>query len=137
MYFSIPSEHDTMTSALGDPLHQFSALNAEAWNRNTFDELARLIGARRANELAARFRSDLCDRFADVMDREWVRRDAHAVTSTAQVLGFARLSQAARSLEKACEADEAIDAKLKALMIAKFNATDALNGCLSLEQTPM
>jgi HPt (histidine-containing phosphotransfer) domain-containing protein len=126
-----------MTSALGDPLHQFSALNAEAWNGKTFDELARLIGARRANELVARFRSDLCDRFADVMDRERVRRDAHAVTSTAQVLGFARLSQAARSLEKACEADEAIDAQLKALMIAKFNATDALNGCLLLEQTPM
>jgi HPt (histidine-containing phosphotransfer) domain-containing protein len=126
-----------MTKALGHPLHPFSALNAEAWNRKTFDELVRLIGARRANELATRFRSDLCDRFADVTDRERVRRDAHAVTSTAQVLGFARLSRAARSMEKACEAHEAIDAKLQALMIAKFNATKALTGSLSQEQTPM
>jgi HPt (histidine-containing phosphotransfer) domain-containing protein len=124
-------------SALGNPLNQSSAINAEAWNRTTFDELVCLIGAGRANELAARFRSDLRGRFADLMDRESVRRDAHAVTSTAQVLGFARLSQAARSLEKACEVHEVLDAKLLALMIAKFNATDALTGCLSLEQTSM
>jgi hypothetical protein len=126
-----------MTSAPGHHLQRFSALNAEAWNRKTFDELVRLIGALRANELAARFRSDLCDRFLDVMDREWVRRDAHAVASTAEMLGFARLSQAARSLEKACETHEAIDAKLQALMIAKFIATDTLTGSLSADHTPM
>ena len=126
-----------MTNATGHPLLDTSAIDNDAWNRKTFEVLMALIGARKANEIAARFRSDLGDRFADVMNREAVRRDAHAVTSTAGMLGFAQLSQAARSLEAACESGEAFGANLQALMNAKFNATHALRSSTALGQTAM
>jgi HPt (histidine-containing phosphotransfer) domain-containing protein len=122
-----------MTRVLGHPLQHSSAIHAEAWNQTTFDDLGRLVGAFKANELAVRFCADLRNRFADAVNRELMRRDAHAVTSTAEVLGFTQLSQAARSLEDACEAREAIDAKLQALLIAKFNAISALEGYPALE----
>jgi HPt (histidine-containing phosphotransfer) domain-containing protein len=115
-----------MTSALECPLPDASAIRDGAWNTGTFDELMTLIGARAANTLAARFRSDLRNRFANVANREQLRRDAHAVASTSEVLGLLQLSRAARSLEAACETDEAIESSLRALRTAKVNATRAL-----------
>jgi HPt (histidine-containing phosphotransfer) domain-containing protein len=124
-----------MTNAVGDLSLGASTINGEPWNRRTFGELMDLIGARKANDLAALFRSDLHNRFADAMNRELLRRDAHAVTSTSGVLGFTQLSQAARGLEAACETGEAFDSKLQALLIAKAEATNALSGCMTPETT--
>jgi hypothetical protein len=124
-----------MMNELGRPSLGTSAIDGDAWNRGTFGDLIDLIGARVANNLAMRFRSDLCNRFADVTNRELVRRDAHAVTSTSEVLGFTRLSQAARLLEAACGTGEAIDFSLQALMIAKVDSILALNDSLAPEWT--
>jgi HPt (histidine-containing phosphotransfer) domain-containing protein len=124
-----------MTKALDRPLLDTSTTGNGQWNRRTFDELMDLIGARKANDLAARFRSDLRNRIADVTNRELVRRDAHAIASTSEVLGLVQLSQAARSLESACENGEAFESSLRAFLIAKVNATVALRGCIAAGNT--
>ncbi len=124
-----------MTKRSGRPLLDASAIEGVAWNRRTFDKLVNLIGARAANDLATRFRSDLRDRFADARNRERLRFDAHAVTSTSELLGFATLSQAARRLDKAFETGDAIDASLLTLMIAKADAIRALDEFITLAQT--
>jgi HPt (histidine-containing phosphotransfer) domain-containing protein len=124
-----------MTNALGRPFLDTSAIDDDVWNRRTFDKLMDLIGARMASNIATRFRSDLRDRFVDVTSRERVRRDAHAVTSTSELLGFAKLSHAARRLETACETGEGFDASVLALMIAKVNALNALSDYMAPEQS--
>jgi HPt (histidine-containing phosphotransfer) domain-containing protein len=124
-----------MTNAVGHLSLDTSTIDGEPWNRSVFGELMDILGARRANDLAARFRLDLNKRFADVMSRELLRRDAHAIRSTSEVLGFARLSQAARALEAACETGGAFDSSLQALLIARAEATHALSGCIAPETT--
>jgi HPt (histidine-containing phosphotransfer) domain-containing protein len=124
-----------MTNAVRRPLLDTAKADDEPWNQKTFGALKDLIGAREAIDLAARFRSDLHNRFADVMSRELLRRDAHAITSTSEVLGFVQLSRAARSLEAACETGEAFGSILQALVLAKAKATNALRCCIAPEQT--
>jgi hypothetical protein len=122
-----------MTNAFGGPLLDSSAIDDDAWNHKTFDRLMNLIGARLANNLAARFKLDLRNRFADMTNRELVRRDAHAVTSTSEVLGLAKLSQAARRLETACETGEAFESSLQRFLMARIDATHALSNYMAPE----
>ncbi len=124
-----------MTNAFDYPSLWTSRTDVGAWNRAKFEELVDLIGARVANNLAMRFRLDLRKRFVNPMNRESLRRDAHAVTSSSELLGFAKLSRAARDLEKAFETGEAFDSSLQSLMIAKNEAIHALDESLAPGQT--
>jgi hypothetical protein len=126
---------DLMTKALRRPLLDVPKGDGDTWRRGIFDGLVALIGAHKANELATRFRLDLGERFADGKNRERIRRDAHAVASTAEVLGFLRLSRAARSLEAAYERGGAFDRCLKALVIARGEAINALSSPIASHQT--
>ena len=72
------------------------------WNRSTFDGLRAVLGDEKAGSILSSFWLDLCQRFADGDDGELLRRDAHVVKSTAGLLGFESLGEAAQSLEAAC-----------------------------------
>ncbi len=124
-----------MSNIFDRPLLGASRTAVGAWNRAKFEEVVDMIGARVANNLAIRFREDLRKRFTNMSNRESLRRDVHAVRSSSELLGFAKLSQAARRLETAFETGEAFDASLAALMIAKDDTIQALDESLAPGQT--
>jgi PAS domain S-box-containing protein len=71
-------------------------------------ELRHLLGADKSRDLLARFRDDLTTRLADP-DPAGLKADAHALISSAGLLGFRRLSALARALEDAIGAVSASD----------------------------
>ena len=72
------------------------------WNRAIFDDLRTILGEAKTDTILSNFWLDLCRRFESHDDGELLRRDAHVVKSTAGLLGFESLGEAARSLEAAC-----------------------------------
>ncbi len=115
-----------MLSMRPDAISDLSAESADGWDRVVFRNLSSLIGEIRAKEIAGRFRSDLGRRFLDVEDREILRRDAHAVTSSAGMLGFANLCNAARQLEATCEGGAPIPDCIAKVERAKEEAVQAI-----------
>lgn len=97
------------------------------WNEGVFTDLSGLIGPEKAEPILARFQGDLAQRFADVGDRDTLRRDAHAVTSMAGMLGFAGLSALAKTLEVACRDGGDITGSLTAFMQARQAVTVLLD----------
>ncbi len=101
---------------------------AEAvWAQPVFTDLAGLIGTEKAEAILGRFQGDIVERFADLGDRDMVRRDAHAVTSMAGMLGFAGLSARAKALEIACRNGSDITASLMDFMQVRQAVTILLN----------
>jgi HPt (histidine-containing phosphotransfer) domain-containing protein len=65
------------------------------------DELEGVGGAAMVERLLDQFATNYRTRFVD-LDRAQIARDAHALVSSAGMLGLTRLSQACVRLEKAC-----------------------------------
>ncbi len=108
---------------LRNPSSRHDAQDAMAeWDEPTYTRLSDLIGHAKADAILARFATDLAARFA-ITEREALRRDAHAVISTAGMLGFLRLSALARDLEAACSDGADVDAPFAALQRARDAAT--------------
>lgn len=101
--------------------HQGSA--GAVWNEHVYTDLAGLIGREKAEPILVRFQGDLVHRFGDLGDRETLRRDAHAVTSMAGMLGFMGLSMLAKALEVACRDGSDISASLLDFMQARQAVT--------------
>lgn len=104
-------------------MHDDQGAAAAVWNERVFTDLAGLIGAAKAESILARFQADLAQRFADLGDHDTVRRDAHAMTSMAGMLGFASLCTSAKALEIACRNGSDIAARLEAFMQARQAVT--------------
>lgn len=100
-------------------MHDDQGPAAAVWNEGVFTDLAGLIGAAKAESILARFEADLAQRFADLGDHDTVRRDAHAVTSMAGMLGFSGLSALAKALEIACRNGSDIAGGLEDFMRAR------------------
>lgn len=100
----------------------------DVWNERVFADLAGLIGPAKAEPILARFHGDLVQRFGDLGDRDAVRRDAHAVTSMAGMLGFTGLSALAKALEIACRDGSDITASLAAFLQGRRAVTALLDG---------
>ncbi len=64
-------------------------------------DLETIGGDAMVERLLDRFETDCRERFAD-LDRSRIARDAHALVSSAGMLGMRRLSQACAGLEAAC-----------------------------------
>ena len=112
----------------GDPCHAASGgfgmhntppAGHEVWNEGIFTDLSGLIGSPKAQAILIRFQGDLNQRFGQLGDREALRRDAHAVTSMAGMLGFKWLSGLAKTLELACQGGGDIAPSLSAFMQAR------------------
>jgi PAS domain S-box-containing protein len=84
-------------------------------------ELSAMIGADKTRELLLRFRDDLPDRFSSTAAPA-LEADAHSTVSTAGLLGFARLSAAAATLEKAISTGADYEASLDAVLAARAEA---------------
>jgi PAS domain S-box-containing protein len=89
-----------------------------ALDRKCQSELARLIGVEKAHELLMRFREELPDRFSSAAP-EALKADAHALASTAGLLGFAKLSAAAGALEQAIETGGDVSPQLSAVLAGR------------------
>lgn len=88
-----------------------------------FADLQRLLGPDKSGDLLARFRDDLTTRFADPAPAS-LKADAHALISSAGLLGFRRLSVLARALEDAFSlGDEDALATAQARLLACRMAT--------------
>lgn len=98
---------------------------AEGFDRSVYDGLAALLGAGPVGGMARRFGVDLQSRFAGASP-DALRRDAHAVTSSAGMLGFVELSLAARTLERACVAGADLAPPLVAVLAARDEASRCL-----------
>lgn len=100
--------------------------DAEAWNTTVFTTLGELLGQAKIEGIASRFQADLQARFSDRNSREILRRDAHTITSTAGLLGFASLSAAAKTLELNCIRGDDFTPSLSALLRCRGTAVDLL-----------
>lgn len=93
-------------------------------------ELSGLIGVDKTWELLLRFRDDLPGRLRSA-STEALRADAHAIVSTSGLLGFARLSAAARELEQTIDAGGDIALALSELLAARKATMECVAGLLS------
>ncbi|WP_082528689.1 ATP-binding protein [Methylobacterium sp. Leaf466] len=79
------------------------------------DELHDLLGPASLGQMLARFASELDRRFAapvrDAADWPAVGGDAHALVSSAGLLGFGRLSDACRTMEQVCTGPDRDEAR--------------------------
>lgn len=100
--------------------------DVEAWNTTVFSTLGELLGQAKIDGIASRFQSDLQARFSDRNSREILRRDAHTITSTAGLLGFASLSAAAKTLELNCVRGDDFTRSLSALLRCRETVGDLL-----------
>lgn len=91
-----------MTDCIVDHLRASARDAGLTWNRATFDGLRDVLGDEKADSILSSFWLDLCRRFGENDDGELLRQDAHVVKSSAGLLGFESLGEAARSLEAAC-----------------------------------
>lgn len=111
-----------------EPGMQSDAISAgAAWNKGVFNDLAALIGPQKAQAILTRFQGDLARRFADLGDRETLRRDAHATTSMSGMLGFQGLSALAKTLELDCRNGGDLTPSLSAFLQARQGVTALLD----------
>ncbi len=89
------------------------------WERSTFENLQTLLGGDKLDAIVVRFWADLCRRFEDLNDGELLRKDAHAVKSTAGMLGFVELSATAQALENAVSGGEPYGLLVAPLLAAR------------------
>ena len=115
-----------MTEATVDHLTVPSEDTGLTWNRATFDGLRAVLGDEKAEGILSRFWLDLCRRFEDIDDGELLRKDAHVVKSTAGLLGFESLEEAAQSLEAACLRRQPFKDLAKALDVRRRQVGEAL-----------
>lgn len=87
-------------------------------DRSALQELAGLIGTDKVQDLLRRFRDELSQRLCDTSPA-LLKADAHAIVSTAGLLGFSILAAAARRVEQIVEAGEPLDGHLADLQQAK------------------
>ena len=83
------------------------------WNHAKFAELVELICSDKAAGIVGRFQADLGQRFLG--SRDQARRDAHIVKSTAGMLGFEGLTEAAVAVERV-DAGGDVDGAIRALL---------------------
>ena len=93
-------------------------------------ELSGLIGAEKTRELLLRFRDELPEQLGSVVPAA-LRADAHAIVSTSGLLGFARLSAAARTLEQAIDDGHDISPPLTALLAARSVTLARVNALIA------
>jgi PAS domain S-box-containing protein len=101
-----------------------------ALDRACLDELTQLLGPAKVRELLRRFRTELPDRLRSAASSA-LRADAHAMISTAGLLGFARLSAAARALEQAVDTGGDVAPPLTSLLAARKAAIATLDDLLA------
>lgn len=116
--------NDERVTGSHDPPGEFA--DSSALDQATFDGLANQIGADRAVSLVRRFALDLAKRFAQCDDHETLRKDAHAMVSSARALGFARLSRAAKAVEVACQGKGEVETDLANLLAARTEASELI-----------
>lgn len=87
-------------------------------DRAALQELAGLIGADKVQDLLRRFRSELSERLG-ATSTVALKADAHAMVSTAGLLGFSTLAAAARVVEQSPHEGEALQPQLSRLHQAK------------------
>lgn len=80
--------------------------------------LTEMIGVEKTSELLRRFRGDLPQKLGSDCPVA-LKADAHAIISTSGLLGFSRLSLAARALEQSIDAGGEIGPALAALLAAR------------------
>ena len=84
----------------------------------TLGELVALIGEAKVVELLGRLRAELPGRFV-APDPETLRADAHAIASSAGLLGFSVMSEAARALETALDSGQDMVPVLARALLAR------------------
>ena len=84
----------------------------------TLQELSGLIGADKVQDLLRRFQSELPERLVATTSAE-IRMEAHAIVSTAGLLGFQALAAAARLVEQTAEAGDDLAQPLLRLLEAR------------------
>lgn len=98
-------------------------------DHGALQELAGLIGADKVQDLLGRFRGELSERLTATTTAE-LKADAHAVVSTAGLLGFSALAALARVVEQKAEAGEDLQPHLARLQEAKRAALAQLETLL-------
>ncbi|MGY2051650.1 Hpt domain-containing protein [Methylobacterium sp. JK268] len=95
-------------------------------DRRAHAETVDLVGEAGAARLRGRLAEQVREAFRDGADRERLALEAHALVSTAGLLGCARLSEACRDLEVAAKADAALPDRLAAARRIRDLTAEAL-----------
>jgi CheY-like chemotaxis protein len=85
------------------------------FDEKVYGDLAQVLGKEKMIRLLDKLAEILQSSLSQIPDRTALAREAHSLISQAGMLGFTELSEACRSLENACLAEENIDAPLAAV----------------------
>ena len=98
---------------------------------DTFDQMKELLGVEKVNDLVSQLAALIAERLSDTAlnsaDPVRLATQAHAIVSTAGLLGFSDLSKACADLEAACRQGAPIDNCLAVVRTTRQHAIESLD----------